>query len=64
MVENSAYGIDSGSGTNPPESPLQVTNGHISILAVPMSRVFTKMFLCQMELHNVDAWVKVSNTAQ
>lgn len=61
--QNSAYGIDSGSGTNPPESPIAGDKRAYFYSSGAYEQSIHQNVSVPNGTYNVDAWVKVSNTA-
>ena len=61
--QNSAYGIDSGSGTNPPESPIAGDKRAYFYSSGAYEQSIHQNVAVPNGTYNVDAWVKVSNTA-
>ena len=61
--QNSAYGIDSGSGTNPPESPVSGDKRVYFYLSGAYEQSIHQNVSVPNGTYNVDAWVKVSNIA-
>lgn len=60
---NSAYGIDSGSGMNPPESPITGDKRVYFYSSRAYEQSIHQNVFVPNGTYNVDAWVKVSNTA-